>query len=114
MLQTTDPNQWIPADLFGPLVASEQKKKHILTITDAFAKFIKLVAISDKEATTVAETLFEKWFWSYGVPLEIVMDLEEKESCVKVSDDLISNLGTKHLNTTPHHPQCDSKAEVFY
>ena len=112
MPQTTEPNQRIHADLFGPLAVSGKNKKYVLTITDAFTKYVELVAISDKEAGTVAEALYEKWFCRYGVPLELVTD-KGKEFCNRLSNELMDLMGTKHRTTTPYHPQCNSQAEVF-
>ena len=112
MPQTTEPNQRIHADLFGPLVTSGRNKKYILTITDAFTKYAEIVAIPDKEATTVAEALFDKWLCRYGVPVEILTD-KGKEFCNKLQDELWQLIGTSHLTTTAYHPQCNSQAEVF-
>ena len=65
-----------------------------------------------KEASTVAEALYEKWFCRYGVPLELITD-KGKEFCNRLSDELMELMGTKHRTTTPYHPQCNSQAEVF-
>ena len=56
--QCSAPNQRIHADLFGPLKTSGSGKKYILCITDAFTKYIELVALPDKEAETVAQAMF--------------------------------------------------------
>jgi hypothetical protein len=61
-------------DLFGPLKTSGSGKKYIMCITDAFSKYVELVAIPDKSATTVASALFSRWLCRHGVPLEIVSD----------------------------------------
>jgi hypothetical protein len=34
------------------------------------------------------------------------------EFCAKFSNDLLKRLVTNHLTTAPHHPQCNSQAEV--
>ena len=57
--QTTAPNQRVHADLFGPLKASGSQKKYVLCVTDAFTKYVVLVAIPNKEAPTVAQAIFE-------------------------------------------------------
>ena len=75
--QCTQPNQRINADLFGFLVVSGRGKKYILCITDTFTKYVELVAINNKEASTIAEAIFEKWFCRYGIPMEIVTDGEK-------------------------------------
>ena len=59
--QCTMPNQRIHMDLFGPLKTSQSGKKYIMVVTDAFTKYVELIAIPDKTAETVANTLFTKW-----------------------------------------------------
>ena len=82
-----------------------------MCITDAFTKYVELVAIDNKEAATVAEAIFEKWFCRYGIPMEIVTD-GGKEFCAKISEEVIKRMGATHLKTAPYHPQCNSQAEV--
>ena len=71
------------ADLHGPLKTSGNNKKYILVMTDAFTKYVILVAINNKEAETVTEAIFKKWICRYGVPLEIITD-QGKEFCNKL------------------------------
>jgi hypothetical protein len=56
--QCSEPYQRIHMDLFGPLKISENWKKIIICITDAFFKFAELIAMPDKCAETVANALF--------------------------------------------------------
>ena len=46
-------------DLFGPL-KTETGKKSIIYVTDAFSKYVNIVAIKNKEAETVAEVVFNQ------------------------------------------------------
>jgi hypothetical protein len=109
--QPTEPNQCIHADLFGPLKMSDSGKKFILCMTDALTKYVELVPLPNKEANTVANAIFDKWYCHFGAPLDIVTD-QGKEFCARLSDELFKRLGTNHLTTSPHHPQCNSQAEV--
>ena len=109
--QTTEPNQRVHADLFGPLKASGSQKKYVLCVTDAFTKYVELVAIPNKEAPTVAQAIFERWFCRFGMPLELVTD-QGKEFCSELSEDLFRHMQVSHLKTTAYHPQCNSQAEV--
>jgi hypothetical protein len=109
--QPTEPNQRVHADLFGPLKTTDSGKKFILCMTDALTKYVELVPLPNKEANTVADAIFSKWFCRFGMPLDLVTD-QGKEFCAKLSDDLFKRLGTNHLTTSPHHPQCNSQAEV--
>ena len=46
------------ADLFGPLRVSDKGKRYLLCMTDACTKYVELVALENKEASTVAEAIF--------------------------------------------------------
>jgi IS30 family transposase len=109
--QPTEPNQRVHADLFGPLKTTDSGKKFILCMMDTLTKYVELVPLPNKEANTVADAIFSKWFCHFGMPLDLVTD-QGKEFCAKLSDDLFKRLGTNHLTTSPHHPQCNSQAEV--
>ncbi len=43
-------------------------------MTDAFTKYVELVALADKEAETTGEAIFNRWICRHGTPLEIVSD----------------------------------------
>jgi hypothetical protein len=80
-------------------------------MADSLTKYVKLVPLPNKEAATVTEAIFNKWFHHFGMPLDLVTD-QGKEFFAKLSDDLFKMLGTNHLTTSPHHPQCNSQADV--
>jgi hypothetical protein len=80
-------------------------------MTDAFTKYVELVPLHSKEAPVVAEAIFDRWFCRYGVPLEIVTD-QGKEFNANLSEDLYKRMSVSHLQTTAHHPACNSQAEV--
>ena len=68
-------------------------------MTDAFTKHVELVALENKEAATVAEAIFEKWFLRYGIQIEIIAD-QGKDICAKISNDLFTRSGSLHSSTT--------------
>jgi hypothetical protein len=70
----TEPNQRIHTDLFGALTASEKNKKYILCMTDAFSKYMELVAIPNKEADSVADAIFAHWICRYAIPVKLITD----------------------------------------
>ena len=109
--QCTEPNQRMHCDLFGPLKISGNAKKYILCMTDAFTKYVELVALPDKEALTVTSAIFNRWICRYGTPLEIVSD-QGKEFTNKLSEELYVLLQLKHQTTSARHPQCNAAAEV--
>ena len=109
--QCTEPNQRVHADLFGPLKASGGGKKYILCITDAFTKYVELVALPNKEAVTVATAFFNRWICRYGSPLQLTTD-QGSEFMAKVSLELYNLLHINHVPTTSYHPQCNAQVEV--
>jgi hypothetical protein len=109
--QCSAPNQRIHCDLFGPLKTSESSKKFILCMTDAFTKYVELVALPNKEALTVTSAIFNRWICRFGLPLEIVTD-QGREFNNKLSEELYSLLRLHHQTTAARHPQCNSQAEV--
>ena len=70
----TEPNQRIHADLFGALVTSRRNEKYILCMTDAWTKYVELVALPNKEGETVTDSIFSHWICSFGIPLKVIMD----------------------------------------
>jgi len=64
-------------------------------MTDAFTKYVELVALPDKEALTVTSAIFNRWICRYGVPLEVVTD-QGKEFCNKMSDEMYKLINSKH------------------
>jgi hypothetical protein len=85
--QPTEPNQRVHADLFGPLKTSDSGKKIILCMTDALTKYVELVPLPNKEADTVANAIFDKWYCRFGAPLDIITD-QGKEFCAKLSNEM--------------------------
>ncbi len=80
-------------------------------MTDAFSKYVELVAIPNKEAETVADAIFAHWICRYGIPVELITD-QGKEFCNKLSDELFKLMEMKHGRTSAYYPQCNSQAEV--
>jgi hypothetical protein len=54
--------------LFGPLKTTDTSKKNILAMTDAFTKYVELVAIPDNDALTVTSAIFSRWICRHGLP----------------------------------------------
>ena len=108
----TAPNQRIHADLFGPLKSSSSGKKFILVMTDAFTKYVEVIAIPNKEAETVAEAIFYNWICRYGIPAQLTTD-QGKEFVASVCQNLWKQLDLLHITTSARHPQANSQAEVI-
>jgi hypothetical protein len=51
------PNVRVHADLFGPMLGTDQKSAYILCITDAFRKYAVVTKVDNKDAETVAKAI---------------------------------------------------------
>jgi hypothetical protein len=92
--QCSEPNQITHMELFGPLKTMPSGKNLILCLTDAFSKYVELVAILHKSVPMVALALFSRWLCRHGLPLKIVSD-NGKEFCNKIVDTLLKLMGVK-------------------
>ena len=106
------PNVRVHADLFGPLLPSAQGNKYILVMTDAFSKFVQLVALPNKEAETVAKAIFHKWICLFS-PMKILLTDNGKEFANKLDQQLCAMLDIQHKFTSSLHPQTNASAETF-
>ncbi len=106
------PNMRVHAELFGPLKTSGDGNKYILVITDSFTKYAELVAITNKEAETVAKAFFERWICRFSVPAVLVTD-QGKEFCNKVLEEVCKLWGIKKIRTSAFHPQTNTAAERY-
>ena len=94
--QCSAPNQRCHLDLFGSLKTSGSGQQFVLCMTDAFTKYVELVAIPNKEAETVGLQFFNRWICRYGVPLEITTD-QGREFVNKLNKELCSLLQIKRV-----------------
>ena len=97
----------------GPIWTTKNYKweKVVLCMTDAFTKYIEVTVISNKEAPTVAEAVFNQWICRHGTPIMLLSD-EGKEFCNTITEELCKLMGIKKSRTSRYHPQCNSQVEV--
>ena len=106
----TEPNMRIHCDLYDPLHKSGNSKKYILAMTDAFTKYVELVAFPFKEASVVTEAIFKQWICRYSCPVTIHIN-GGKEYCNQLANNLYKLLGVEHGTTSPYIPQCSAQVE---
>ncbi len=80
-------------------------------MTDAWTKYVELVARPNKEAETVAHAIFSHWICRFKIPVEAITD-QGKEFCNKLTDELFQLMEMKHGRTSAYQPQCNDQAEV--
>ena len=106
------PNHRVHADLFGPLLETHSGNKWILVITDAFSKYTNLIALPNKEATTVTRAIFEHWICTFG-PMKQLLTDNGKEFANNINKELCTILNIKRSLTSSIHPQTNASAESF-
>ncbi len=60
LAQCTELNHRVHMDLLGPLKVINEGKKFVLCLTHEFTKYAVMAAINNKEASTVANAIFEQ------------------------------------------------------
>ena len=106
-------NQRIHFDLVGPLKSSNSGFRHILTITDAFSRWVELVPIPDKTAITVAKALWDHWICKFGFFRQSVSD-GGKEFDNDVMKELSHIMASKHHIVSPYSPSVNGIIERMH
>ena len=106
----TSRNQRIHFDLVGPLKSSETDFRYIMTITDAFTRWVELVPIINKEAITVAQALWDTWICTFGFFRQSVSD-GGGEFDNEVMKELTKLMRTKHHIISPYQPSVNGVIE---
>ena len=115
-LQTTEiPNKpfaKISIDLIVDLPISHNGNKNILVMIDHLTGWPMAKAIPNKEATTVANAVFEKLILEHGPPSILLSD-----NGTEFSNDTLAyvcnELGIDHHFISPYTPRSNGKVENF-
>lgn len=79
---------------------------------DLFTKWPFVFAVPDQKAARIARLLAEEVIPWFGVPEALLSDIGTN-LLSHLMTDLCKMLGTRKLNTTSYHPQCDGTVEQF-
>lgn len=102
----------ISVDLVGPYPESLDKKRYCLTIQDCFTNYVTIVPIPNKNSTTVANALLERYICVHGMPTQIKSD-NGTEFCNGLLNELMDRLQIKK-STTPVYSPWSNKVERFH
>jgi hypothetical protein len=86
------------------MITADSNKKLVLFITYAFTKYAVVMAISNKDAETVADPIYNEWFFKFGIPTQIHMD-DRKELVKKLSAEHFQLLNICHTKTMRSSPK---------
>lgn len=91
-------------DTIGPLQKSNHNNCYAVTLQCELTKYIVILPIPNKEASTVARAIFEKFILVYGPIKEVRTDLGT-EYKNKIFESLAKMLNTPHKTSTAYHSQ---------
>ena len=98
------------ADLVGPLDRSTEGYLYILTVIDAFTRYLVTAPLRTKEAPEVARALVARVFFEHSPPKILVTD-GGGEFCNKVLQETLPLLGVRKSVTCPYHPSANGTIE---
>ncbi|KAG8236845.1 hypothetical protein J437_LFUL017195 [Ladona fulva] len=90
-------------DVVGPLPATYNGNKYILTFQDAFTKYPEAIALRDQKTETIARAFVEKIVLRHGAPHQLLTDRGENFTSTLMRE-VCKLLGVKKLQTTAYHP----------
>ena len=94
------------------LPKTEQGNKHVIVFQDLFTKWPMVYPAPDQRAHCIARLLAEEIVPLFGVP-ECLLTDRGANLLSNLMSDVCRMLGTRKLNTTAYHPQCDATIERF-
>ena len=100
----------IGLDLSGPYPVSKQGNRYLMVVSCYFTKWVEAIPIKNREATTIAEELVNKFISVHGVPLEIHTDMGSSFES-EFFQEVCRLLGTHKTRTTVRRPQSDGMVD---
>ena len=105
------PFQIIGVDVMD-LPKTAQGNKHVLVFQDLFTKWPMVFAIPDQKTDRIVRILVDEIVPFCGVPEALLSD-RGTNLLSHMMLETCELLGTKKLNTTAYHPQCDGLVERY-
>jgi len=105
------PFQIVGVDVMD-LPLTKSGNRHVVVFQDYLTKFPLVFPVPDQKAVRLAKLLVEEVVPLFGVPESLLSD-RGTNLLSHLMTDLCKMLGTKKLNTTAYHPECDGMVERF-
>ncbi|CAF1384371.1 unnamed protein product [Rotaria sordida] len=110
-----NPRVWqlVSMDFYGPITPTSQRgNKYIICLTDVLSKFVITKAVRDNTAQTAIRFLKEDIISKFGTPRCILTD-NGTHFTSTLMNELIKQIGSTHLYSTPYHPQTNGQVERY-
>ena len=105
------PMQMIYLDFYGPLHATADDYKYILTCKDAFTRFHWLIPTKSTNTNAVVEALEKEIFAYWGLPDKIVTDNAKEFTSAKMKE-ICEQLNITLRTVVPYNPASNSVERV--
>ena len=103
--------QW-GIDIVGPLTETSQGNKYIVVAIDYFTKYLKIRALINANAKSVANFIYEDIICRHGCPRKIISDRGTHFNN-QVIEKLLERFKIRHNLSTPYHPKTNGLVERF-
>ena len=107
------PFELLGMDLWGPLPGTSKGHKWVLTIIDAFTRFVFFIPLKDATAETVRDVLINDVFAKFGFCRAIHTD-NGPQFTADVFKHTCERLKIRHTTSLPHHPQGNGLTERIH
>ncbi|GFX16696.1 retrovirus-related Pol polyprotein from transposon 17.6 [Trichonephila clavipes] len=71
--QSTEPGETCHMDIFGPLKTTLKGNSYVLSMIDAFTKYIHIVPLPDTRSSTISKAFFDNYIVHRGCPHKLVV-----------------------------------------
>ena len=82
----------------------------VLVVIDHFTRYVQAYPVDNEQAETVADTLYNKYFCTFGFP-RWLMSNQAQAFVGKVLGKLCQQLQVEKVRTSPYHPQSNGQVE---
>ncbi|GFV90029.1 hypothetical protein TNCV_4643691 [Trichonephila clavipes] len=72
--QSQEPGETCHIDIFGPLKTTPKGNSYVLSMIDAFTKYIHIVPLPDIKSSTISKAFFDNYIVHRGCPHKLVVD----------------------------------------
>ncbi|GFS54946.1 retrovirus-related Pol polyprotein from transposon 297 [Trichonephila clavipes] len=72
--QSQEPGETCHIDIFGPLKTTPKGNSYVLSMIDAFTKYIQIVPLPDIKSSTISKAFFDNYIVHRGCPHKLVVD----------------------------------------
>ncbi|GFU28879.1 retrovirus-related Pol polyprotein from transposon 17.6 [Trichonephila clavipes] len=72
--QSKEPGETCHMDIFGPLKTTPKGNSYVLSMIDAFTKYIHIVPLPDIRSSTISKAFFDNYIVHRGCPHKLVVD----------------------------------------